>query len=179
MRILKITGLGLAGLVVLVIAAAYALPRHVGVERSLVIAAEPDEIFPYLNSLKNFNVWSPWADLDPDTVYVFSGPEFGKGAKSEWSSDHAMVGNGSQEIVRSVPNELIRTLLDFGDEGLAEGYFKLVRVDAGTRVVWGFESDMGNSPVARYVGLMMDRLVGADFTKGLDRLKSVVEEGEV
>ncbi len=179
MRVLKVTGLGLVGLVVLVLAAAYALPRQVVVERSLVIAAEPDEIFPYLNSMKNFNAWSPWADLDPETVYIFSGPEFGKGARSEWSSDHFDVGNGSQEIVRSVPNELVRTLLDFEHEGTAEGYYKLARVDTGTRVVWGFETDMGMNPVARYVGLMLDRLVGDDFARGLDRLKSLVEEGEV
>ena len=81
--------------------------------------------------------------------------------------------------MRSVPNELVRTLLDFEREGVAEGYYRLTRVNTGTRVAWGFETDMGNNPVARYVGLMLDRLVGDDFARGLERLKSLVEEGEV
>lgn len=179
MKFLKVIGLGFVGLAAILIAAAYALPRQIEVERSIVIAAEPDEIFPYLDSLKKFNAWSPWAERDPDTAYVFSGPDFGAGAKSTWSSGHPQVGNGSQEIMESVSNEFIRTHLDFGSDGVAEGYYKLARVDNGTEVVWGFESDMGNNPVARYVGLMMDKLVGEDFAKGLDRLKSLVEEGEV
>ena len=179
MKVLKVVGMGFVGLVGVLVAAAYVLPRQVDVERSIVIAAEPDEIFPYLNSLKNFNVWSPWADLDPDTVYVFTGPEFGVGAKSDWSSAHPQVGAGSQEITESQLNTLVRTRLDFGSEGLAEGYYMLTRVDTGTEVVWGFHSDMGNNPVARYMGLMMDTWVGGDFARGLDRLKSLVEEGEV
>lgn len=179
MKVLKMIGLGLAGLVLVLIAAAYALPRHIDVERSIVIAAEPDEIFPYLNSMKNFNAWSPWADLDPETAYVFSGPEFGKGARSEWSSDHPQVGNGAQEIVESEENSLVRTQMDFGPDGVAEGFFELTRIDTGTQVVWGFESDMGNNPIGRYMGLMIDRWVGGDFARGLGRLKSLVEEGEV
>lgn len=179
MKILRVIGLGVVGVAAVFIAAAYALPRQVEVERSIVIAAEPDEIFPYLNSLKNFNIWSPWAEIDPETNYAFSGPDFGVGAKSKWTSEHSQVGNGSQEIVEAVPNELVRTHLDFEREGVAEGFYRLSRVDNGTHVVWGFETDMGNNPVARYVGLMMDKLVGDDFAKGLDRLKSLVEEGEV
>ena len=179
MKVLKVIGLGLAGLLVLLLAAAYALPRQIDVERSIVIAAEPDEIFPYLDSLKNFNAWSPWADLDPETAYVFSGPEFGVGAKSVWSSDHRQVGSGSQKITESNLNTLVRTRLDFGSEGVADAYYRLARVDAGTEVIWGFSTDMGNNPIGRYMGLMMDKWVGGDFMRGLDRLKTLVEEGEV
>lgn len=176
---LKKVGLGVAGLAIAVVAAAYVLPRHVEVERSLVIAAEPDEIFPHLNSMKAFNAWSPWADLDPDTVYVFSGPETGKGARSEWSSDHPQVGSGSQEIIESELNKSIRTRLDFGPDGIADGFYTLIRVETGTQVIWGFRTDMGNSLIGRYMGLMMDKWVGGDFEKGLNKLKILVEEGEV
>lgn len=179
MNILKKVGVGLIGLVVVVVAAAYILPRQIEVERSVIIAAEPDEIFPHLNSLKAFNAWSPWADLDPDTVYVFSGPETGKGARSDWSSENPAVGSGSQEITESELNKSIRTRLDFGPDGTADGFYELTRVETGTLVTWGFGTDMGNSPVGRYVGLMMDKWVGADFEKGLNRLKALVEEGEI
>ncbi len=179
MNILIKVGLGLVGLLVVVVAAAYVLPRQIEVERSIVIAAEPDEIFPHLNSLKAFNAWSPWAELDPETVYVFSGPETGKGARSEWTSENPSVGSGSQEIIESEINKSIRTRLDFGSDGTAEGFYKLTRVETGTQVTWGFTSDMGNSPIGRYMGLMMDKWVGGDFDKGLARLRTLVEEGEV
>jgi uncharacterized protein YndB with AHSA1/START domain len=175
MDILKKVGLGFVGLVVVLAGIGFALPRTVDVERSIVIAAQPEDVFPYLNSLKMFNQWSPWAGYDPDTVYVFSGPETGKGAKSEWSSDHPNVGSGSQEITESQPNTLVRTNLDFGAEGVAHGYYKLSSVEAGTLVIWGFETDMGASPVGRYMGLMMDKWVGGDFEVGLANLKTLVE----
>ena len=42
-------------------------------------------------------------------------------------------------------------------------------------MTWGLEADMGNAPVGRYMGLMMDRWVGGDFEAGLARLKALVE----
>lgn len=179
MKFLKLTGLGLVVLVAVLAAASYALPRHVEVERSIIVAAEPDEIFPYLNSFKNFNEWSPWAQHDPDTVYIFSGPEFGAGAKMDWTSEHPQVGDGSQEITESEQYKIVRTRLDFGPDGTAEGFYKLARVDEGTQVIWGFETDMGNNPIGRYMGLLMDKWIGGDFAKGLDRLKALVEDGAV
>jgi len=44
-------------------------------------------------------------------------------------------------------------------------------------VKWGFATDMGMNPIARWMGLMMDRWVGADYQKGLARLKDLVEAG--
>lgn len=172
---LKKIGLGLVGLIVVLVVVGFMLPRQVAVERSVVIAAAPEEVFPYVNSLKAFNEWSPWAEYDPDTQYTFSGPETGVGARVDWVSEQSNVGSGSQEIVESVENELVRTKLDFGSEGLADAHFQLKRVDDGTEVTWGFATDMGMNPMGRYFGLMMDKWVGADYERGLDRLKDVVE----
>jgi hypothetical protein len=36
------------------------------------------------------------------------------------------------------------------------------------------DSDMGANPAARYIGLMMDNMVGSDFEKGLASLKKIV-----
>ena len=51
------------GLVVIVLAAAatsYILPRHVIVEREMVMNAPPEVIFQHVNSLRAFSEWSPW-----------------------------------------------------------------------------------------------------------------------
>ena len=151
------------------------LPRDITVDRSVVIAATPDQVFPHVNSLKNFNAWSPWAKRDPDTRYVFEGPEQGIGAKMLWKSDHPDVGSGIQEITESIANKRVRMALDFGDMGTAVASYRLEPEEGGTKVTWGFETDLGNNIMWRYFGLMMDRWVGTEYEKGLANLKQLVE----
>ena len=107
--------LGVGLLFVLLIGVAFALPQEITVARSKVINAPESDVFPYVNSPKRFNEWSPWAARDPDMKYTFSGPAEGKGAKMEWSSDE--FDTGSQEIVESQPNSFVKVNLDFGDMG--------------------------------------------------------------
>jgi hypothetical protein len=175
MRFLKNLALGLFGLVVAVVAVAYVLPRHVPVERSIVIDAPAERIFPYVNSLQRTAEWSPWMALDPNVQLTYSGPEEGVGNTLSWTSELASVGNGRQEITASTPDVSVASTLDFGGMGTAEAAIVLVPEGAGTRVTWGFVGDMGNNPMGRWMGLMMDRWVGGDYAKGLANLKALVE----
>jgi hypothetical protein len=88
------------------------LPGSVHVERSAVIAATPAQIFPYMNDLRKFNEWSPWARRDPGTKYAFTGPDSGAGAAMTWQSEKH--GAGRQRITASVPDEKVTAALDFG-----------------------------------------------------------------
>lgn len=177
MRILK----WLLGIIVVLVvvfgAGAYLLPREITVERSVSIDAAPNAVFPYVNSLKATQEWSPWLDRDPNVQLSFTGPEAGVGAAMSWSSDSPQVGVGRQEIMASVENQSVQSALDFGDMGTAEAAFELVGAGAATDVTWTLVVDMGNSPMGRWMGLMMDGLVGADYEQGLSNLKSVVEGG--
>lgn len=163
--------------VVLLVAGAYLLPRTVTVERTAMIDAPPEAVFPHVNSLKLAEAWSPWLDRDPNVQLTYAGPEEGVGNRMSWTSDDPNVGNGAQEITLSTPNERVESALDFGDMGTAEAWFDLAPAGDGTEVTWGLDADMGNNPVGRWMGLMMDRWVGADYEKGLARLKAVVEAG--
>lgn len=175
MRIIKwILGIALA-LVVVFIGGAFVLPKEVAVARSIEIDAAPAEIFPYVNSLKAGAEWSPWLGRDPDVQLAYSGPDEGVGAKLDWASDHPQVGSGSQFISASVPNEKVTTDLDFGDMGKAVANLELVENAGKTTVTWGFETDLGSNPVARWMGLMMDKWVGGDYEAGLANLKALVE----
>lgn len=168
----------LAGLLVLVLiltAGAFLLPRRVPVARSIAIDAPPAEIFPHVNSMQAFSEWSPWGDLDPELVQTFSGPDAGVGNRMEWTSDDPAVGSGSQTISVSLPDERVETELDFGAMGMATAWFVLEPEGDATEVTWGLLADMGNNPVGRYMGLMMDRWVGADYERGLAKLKASVE----
>ena len=88
MKLIKWLLVIVVGLAVIFLAGAYVLPRSVTVERTVVVAATPDQVFPYVNSLQRTEEWSPWLALDPDTKLTYSGPEEGVGNRLEWSSDH-------------------------------------------------------------------------------------------
>lgn len=165
--------LGVLLLGLLLAGVAFALPQHITVARSTTINAPESDVFPYLNSYKRFNEWSPWAARDPETKYVYSGPEQGVGARMEWSSTET--GEGWQEIIESRPNSYVGVKLDFGETGEPTASFQLNPSGAGTRVVWAFNMDVGNNPLHRWMGLMFDRWIGKDYEEGLERLKQVVE----
>ncbi len=173
-KLLKATLLGICVLALVFVAVAYLLPAEVSVVRSVKIPAPPEKVFPYVNSLQKTDEWSPWLALDPDTELNFSGPEEGVGNRLEWSSENESVGRGTQEITLSVPNERVETALDFGSMGTAKAYFDLDADGAETRVTWGLVSELGYNPVARWMGLMLDTWVGADYERGLGNLKAVV-----
>ena len=175
MRILKRVALLVLALVALLTEIGFLLPRHEHVERATVITAPPSTVFALVNSYRNFNKWSPWHAIDPNTQYAYEGPEIGVGAKMSWKADARTVGSGSQEIVESRAPELVKTSLDFGGQGKAAAQFRLAPEGGGTRVVWSMDTDMGASPVGRYFGLMMESIVGKDYEKGLQGLKVLAE----
>ena len=177
MRLIRNLVLFLAGLAIVLAAAAYLLPRNVIVERSVTISAAPDAIFPHVNSLEKAAAWSPWLKRDPATKLTFEGPAEGVGNKMTWMSENAQVGSGTQEITASQPGERVESTLNFDGMGTSTAWFVLVPEGAATKVTWSLDADMGNNPIGRWMGLMMDRWVGADYESGLANLKALVEGG--
>jgi len=168
-----IVGLGI--LILVIVGGSYLLPGSVHVERTVAIYAPAEAIFPYINDYRRFNEWSPWADRDPDAVYEFSGPSAGVGARMSWSGND-QVGVGVQEITASEFPSHLETSLDFGGQGVAIAFFDLEPSEGGTNVTWGFDTDMGMNPIARYMGLMMDSWVGGAYEEGLMKLRDLVED---
>jgi hypothetical protein len=152
------------------------LPSSAEVERSIVIDAPPARIFPHLNGMRAFHAWSPWSAIDPDTSYQFAGPEQGVGSRMSWHSGDNRVGQGSQEIVNSVPDERVDTRLEFGDKGGGMASFMLEPEGSATRVRWQFATQFGWDLFGRYVGLMLDSMIGSSYDKGLAELKTRVEQ---
>ena len=165
----------LAVTVALFVVAGFFLPRTAHVERSIVIDGPAATVFTVLNGFRQFNRWSPWADIDPNVASTYEGPATGVGAKMTWSGN-AEVGSGSQEILDSTPYSDIKVRLTFGDFGgdfLAN--YTVAAEGSGTKVTWGFDADYGSSIFGRYFGLMSDSMLGPDYEKGLARLKEFVE----
>ncbi len=175
MKVLKMLVLGLIGLVVALAVIGLALPRNVHIERSTVIAAKPATVYTYLNGWKNFNDWSPWAALDPNTKYTYEGPETGVGARQSWFSDDPHVGNGSQEITAVDTDKAITIKLMLPDMEPSVVTQTLIPEGEGTKVIWAMDADMGASPLNRWFGLLLEKFIGPDYEKGLAKMKPLIE----
>lgn len=166
----------LFGIFALLVLIGVFLPSEVEVERSVDIDAPASRIFPAINGMKAFNRWSPWADLDPTTQYIFEGPDRGVGSKMTWSSGTAGVGSGSQVIVASIVNERVETEMDFGEDEKGHSTIELLPSGSGTRVRWKFRTTFGWDLFGRYFGLFLDQLLGPSYETGLNNLKQHIEK---
>jgi uncharacterized protein YndB with AHSA1/START domain len=148
---------------------AFVLPEARHVERSREIAVPPDQVWPLIAEPRRWNDWQPWLAKDPAMHITYSGPDRGAGAQWAWKSETE--GEGRMKFEHAEPPRLLQYRLEFVDMGsTATGQFRLEPAGAGTRVTWTFDTRLGANPVMRWFGLMLDRVVGADFEAGLDRL---------
>ena len=153
------------------------LPGQVHVERSIEIKCAPEAVFPLVNNLKNWDQWSPWHKKDSMMVKTYGATYEGKGATYSWQSNHKDVGNGHIDFTEVIPNQYIKLNMYFMDSGEpAFSEYKFEKTPTGTKIIWSMDADM-SSPFAigKYFGLMMDKMVGPDFEKGLNALKKIGE----
>lgn len=169
--------IGLAGLVVVLIALGFVLPDKRHVERSIVINAPPEKVYALVADLKESDKWSPWAEMDPAMTSEITGD--GVGQKQSWKSKK--MGDGSQEIVALNPPTHVDYALNFGPMGVATAGIDLEPVAEGTKAVWSFDTNMREGvpfymqPISTYMGFFMDGMLGKDYEKGLANLKRVAE----
>ena len=163
MRVLRILVLLLGGLAALVLACAFAYPRRVHVERSTTIAVPQATVYTLVSGLRSLGSWSPWPDPGAASEIRVDG------AKATWSG-------GSLEIIDAVPMEQVRLRLDVGAGREATAEIRIVPASGSTRVTWGFDTDVGTNPLARYLGRAFDGWVGPQLEAGLARLKRVAEQ---
>jgi len=57
-------------------------------------------------------------------------------------------------------------------EGNAVGGYQIDKTDAGSKVTWSLNMDMGSNPFKRLMGSMMDKMMGPYFDQGLHSLDS-------
>jgi len=163
--------------VVLVLVAAgvgLLLPSHFRVERSVEIAAPAGKIYGLIADPREWKRWTVWNQRDPNMEMDYSGPASGAGAKWSWQSKSE--GSGNMEFTEARPGERIAYRLSFPEFGIeSAGALTLAPAGERVRVTWTNDGDLGRNPVNRWFGLMMDGVVGADFSAGLANLKRLAE----
>ncbi|MEM9168173.1 MAG: SRPBCC family protein [Pseudomonadota bacterium] len=162
-----------------VLALGFLLPDKVRIERETLIEAPADTVFGLISDFKKWESWSPWAALDPDAEYDFSGE--GVGARMVWKSDKREVGNGAQEIIAlQAPTKMV-TALDFGEMGRARATFDIEPSGPNAVVKWSLDTNMREGvplhkqPMATFMSFMMDKWVGKSYEDGLASLKDRAE----
>ena len=158
---------------------AFLLPKDFSVTRTIEINACVADVFKQANTLSNWSNWSAWHKMDPNASYTYSTPDAGVGAYYSFEGDPELIGSGSLTILESTENKSIRTEVIFlkeGEEiGRGNGEWAFKEENEVTQVCWSFLGDMGNNPVARWIGLMMDSMLGPQLETGLSNMKEYLE----
>lgn len=151
-------------------------PDNFHVERSIVIKATPEKIFPYINDFHLWNEWTPY-NKDPAMKKTFTGSASGKGAMYAWEGNKE-VGKGDIAITASTPPNKVELDLHMIEpfEGRNVVLFTLAAAGETTKVTWGMDGK--NNLIVKVMGLFfsMDNMVGKDFENGLARLKQASEK---
>lgn len=170
----------ISGLILLLVGQAFLRPKTFRYERRIQVAAPPAAVFAHVQNFQAWQAWSPWEGLDPTMTRVYSGPAEGVGAVYEWDGNKK-VGAGRMEVKSvTAPNAVnvqLTFLRPFPANNIAD--FTIVGNATGCEVVWAMHGP--NLFMSRVMSAFInfDKMIGADFEKGLMRLRQVVEHASV
>ena len=175
-NILIIVGVALAIFLVIV---AFS-PADFKITRTANMSAMEDTIFEQVNDFHNWENWSPWAKMDPTMQQAYEGAPAGKGAIYTWLGNKK-VGQGKMTIMDSKPGKSVLIKLEFlkpfKATNMAEFTFK--PMGNQTAVNWTMSGNKNFIFKAVCMFMDMDKVVGADFEKGLAAMKAHVESTPV
>jgi len=167
---------GLVAVIAVLLIAILMQPDSYTVTRNGVVSAPPEVVFTHVNDFPKWAAWSPWAKLDPNMKLTLSTNPAGKGATYFWTGNDD-VGEGKMTILDSTPSSSVDINLEFIKpfESKARNKFTFTPEGAGTKVTWSMTGE--NNFMGKAFGLFMnmDKMIGADFEKGLEQMKSVIK----
>lgn len=173
MRVKVLSGLGVVVLAFMGYVATR--PSHFNYERSRVIAATPEKIFPYLRDFRLGAQWNPYDQKDPQMKRTFSGAAAGPGMIMDFEGN-SDVGSGRLEVVREVPGSLVELRLAMTKpmEVSNTVIYRLSPEANGTRMTWSMTGENGFLGKLMTVLIDCDKMMAGDFETGLTNLERVV-----
>ena len=176
MKALKIILIVIIALVVIVFALSFIAPTKMHIERSIVIKAPKDVIFQNVKMFSNIRRWSPWEDKDSNIKTSIEGTDGTVGATYKWVGNKD-VGEGEQTIKKIDENKSFETDLHFIKpwDSHAAAYTILNDTTDGVKVSWGFTGEMSRPFNVMGLFMNMDKSIGDEYNKGLNKLKVMSE----
>lgn len=168
--------IGLAVLVIVLVVIVAVQPSEFRVARTVTIAAPAPVVFAQVNDFRKWDAWNPWAKIDPAIKQGYEGAPAGNGAVYTWAGNNE-VGEGRMTITDSRPNELIRIQMEFLKpfQGRSTAEFTFKPEGDRTAVTWSMAGEHNFIAKAMHLVMNLDRMIGANFDKGLAQMKSVAE----
>lgn len=175
MKVLKIIGVILLILIVALGIISFTTTTKFALERSIEIDAPKEEIKKEIIYFKNWEKWSPFADLDPNMQEEYKG-EAGKiGSSYHWDGNDE-AGKGNLTLVENKADKVVIDMQFLGSfESTAQNYFLFDEQGETTQVSWGFTSEMPRPFNLFGVFFNLEEEIGKDYEKGLQDLKTLCE----
>jgi hypothetical protein len=172
-KVLLVILILIAGLVVLI----SSRPSTYHVERSVTVNASAETVYPHLADFHQWGEWSPWDKLDPAMKKDYAGDPGAVGSSYHWAGNDK-VGEGRMTLTKGDPGQSVGIDLEFIKPfaGKCQTGFALAPAGVGTKVTWSMDgtSNFMAKAMELFAG-NMDKMVGPDFDRGLNGLKTVVE----
>lgn len=171
--------IGLGALIALLIVVILMQPATFRVERSITMAAAPESAFAQVNDFHAWTAWSPWERLDPKMKRTYDGPTSGVGAKYAWLGNDE-VGEGRMTIEKSAPPSEVVIRLEFLKPFAATNTTVLTfeKTAQGNKTTWAMDGTNTFVTKAFHLVANMDKMIGADFERGLAAMKVAAEAAE-
>ncbi|MFZ6871643.1 SRPBCC family protein [Undibacterium sp. Di27W] len=152
-------------------------PDDFRIERSLILQARPEQIFPLINDFHEWEAWSPWEKADPAVQRIYSGAAQGQGAIYAWKGNKDL-GEGKMEILETRPHDYLRLQINFFKPFTAQNTieFRLEEKEGHTVVSHAMFGPSNFMSKLMSLFFSMDKMVGSKFDEGLHSLKNIVEK---
>lgn len=140
--------------------------------KSIRISRSKEDIFPLIHDFHHWVEWSPWHILDEKNNFKVSED----GSFYEWNSK--LLGSGQMQRLSVKPNQEVESDLLFLKpwKSRSKILFKVRKIaENESEVTWEMH---GKMPLFMFFMVaMMERMVGMDFSRGLQLLKDFAEHG--
>ncbi|WP_027385658.1 SRPBCC family protein [Chryseobacterium gregarium] len=174
--IFKILGVIILLMIGYAVVAILAFSKDYHYEKSVVLNASKEKIWPHLSSMKAFNRWNPWMKLDAAMKITYTGNSGEAGDKYCWDSKNDDAGAGCQEIKELILYQKQKTEMTFIKpfEGEAASEIILSPQGNATKVTWTMDTEQ--DAMIKIMRPVMDYQMGKSYEEGLDNLKALVEK---
>jgi hypothetical protein len=166
----------LLALFVLFVGLGLVLPSRVRVERTRMLGATPERLFPLVADLQNG--WPQWSDFgkahDPKLVETFSGPPSGAGATDTWTG--GSMPPGHMTLTEADPASGVRFVIEMANGAHIAGAISFSSQDSGTSVHWSDDIDLGRGILAGWGGLIIRPMLGRSMETSLARLDQLARK---
>ena len=150
-------------------------PNTFQLERSVLIMAPPERIYPLIASVREMSRWNPFEAQDPALNRQYSAVESGPSSAIDFVGRKA--GTGRLEVREAVPPSRVTMQLIMQKPLAASNRidFSLLPQGGATQVTWAMNGPVSLFGRVLHLVINMDRMLGGQFESGLASLKALAE----